>query len=138
MVVGRELTLKFLLDTHVLFWSLVDHEEMPPHFRRLLFTGDDRFFVSAVTGWEIATKVRIGKWPEAAVLLPGLTGQIHQAGFRIAPLSLAQAERGGSLVAEHKDPFDRLLAAQALELDLTVMTTDPVFARLGCAVAQQA
>jgi hypothetical protein len=66
---------KLLIDTHVLFWSLVDDEKMPAHIRRLLSEGDHSWRVSVVTGWEIATKVRVGKWPEAAVLLPGAYGQ---------------------------------------------------------------
>jgi len=136
VAVGGDLAMRFLLDTHVLFWALVDDERMPGPFREFMVAGKHSHLVSTVTGWEIATKVRIGKWPEAAVLLTGLTERIRHAGFGIEPLTLAQAELGGSLAAEHKDPFDRLLAAQALSLDLTVMTVDPVFARLGCMVAR--
>ena len=123
-----------LLDTHILFWSLVDDTKMPAHVRRVLGEGGHQFFVSAVTGWEIATKVRIGKWPEAAALLPDLNGKVRLAGFGHAHLTLAQAERAGSFKADHKDPFDRLLAAQALDLRMTMLTVDAAFARLGCTV----
>jgi len=123
--------MKLLLDTHVLFWSLVDHEKMPAHFRRLLAEGDHSYRVSVVTGWEIATKVRIGKWPEASVLLPGLTEKVQEARFDIEPLTLAQAERAGSLTGDHKDPFDRLLAAQAANEGLTLVTADAKLKALG-------
>ena len=87
-----------------------------------------------MTGWEIATKVRLGKWPEAAVLLPDMSGKVRMAGFGHVHLTLAQAERAGSFEADHKDPFDRLLTSQALDLNMTTLTVDVAFARLGCAV----
>ena len=91
-------------------------------------------FVSAVTGWEIAIKVKIGKWPEAASLLPDLSAKIVAAGFELLPLTLTQAERGGSLELIHPDPFDRMLAAQALDLDIGLATNDSQIAGLGCRV----
>jgi PIN domain nuclease of toxin-antitoxin system len=87
-----------------------------------------------ITGWEIAIKVRIGKWPEAAVLLPGLATHITAARFELLPLTLAQAEMVGSFDLIHRDPFDRLLAAQALDQDMTVATVDRAFQVLGCKV----
>ena len=126
--------MRLLLDTHVLFWSLVDHERMPERFRRLLVEGDHSYHVSAVTGWEIATKVRIGKWPEAAPLLPDLTELVRRSCCQLLDITMAQAELAGSLPLIHRDPFNRLLAAQALDLDIAILTVDPALARLGCKV----
>ena len=126
--------MKLLLDTHVVFWSLADDPRLPENFRRLMEDAANTSCVSVVTGWEISTKVRIGKWPEASVLLPGLTATIRHAGFLIEPLTLDQAERAGSIEAGHKDPFDRLLAAQALDQGLVLLTVDRVFINLGCQV----
>jgi PIN domain nuclease of toxin-antitoxin system len=92
-------------------------------------------FVSAVTGWEVAIKVKLGKWPEAAPLLPNLAGLVLRSGLQVLDLSLAQAERAGSLPLIHRDPFDRLLAAQAIDQGLTLLTLDPAFKLLGCRVA---
>ena len=126
--------MRLLLDTHVLFWCLVNDPKLPERHRKCILDEAETSFVSAVTGWEIAIKVKLGKRPEAAVLLPGLTEKIRAAGFDIQPLTLAQAERAGSFALDHRDPFDRLLAAQALDLDMTVATIDPVIAGFGCKV----
>ena len=113
---------------------LVDHRRSetvePPQ-------GTDRgpqlaYFRVAVSGWEIGIKVKLGKWPEAAVLLPGLTRKVQDEGFTVLDLSLAQAERAGALDLVHRDPFDRMIAAQAIELDYAVATVDPVFEPFGC------
>ena len=127
--------MNYLLDTHVVFWVLVDDVRLPVPYRDVLTAGNHQFWVSAVTGWEIATKVRIGKWPEAQVLLPDLFTKVRLAGFKIAELTLEQAERAGSFPGGHKDPFDRLLAAQAIDREFTVLTVDPALASLGCKVA---
>jgi PIN domain nuclease of toxin-antitoxin system len=118
----------------VLFWCLADDGQLSAHHRDLILNKAEASYVSAVSGWEIAVKVKLNKWPEASVLLPGLADKIRAAGFELLPLTLSQAERGGLLELVHRDPFDRLLAAQALELDLTVATVDPALARLGCKV----
>jgi PIN domain nuclease of toxin-antitoxin system len=79
-------------------------------------------------------KVRLGKWPEAAVLLPGLDAKVRDEGFETLDLTLAQAEYAGGLELVHKDPFDRLIAAQSLLLDIPIATVDPAMTRLGCRV----
>lgn len=127
--------MKYLLHTHVLFWVLVDDVSLPVPFRDILASRDHQFWVSAVTGWEIVTKVRIGKWPEARVLLPNLFAKVRLAGFHIAELTLEQAERAGSFAGGHKYPFNRLLAAQAIDQEFVVLTVDPALASLGCKVA---
>ena len=123
-----------ILDTHVFFWWITDHSRLEPQHRQLIEARSEVIYVSAVTGWEIGIKVKIGKWPEAAVLLPGLSEKVMDEGFEVLDLTLAQAERAGQLDLIHKDPFDRLLAAQSLLLDVPIATVDPALAVLGCKV----
>ena len=83
--------------------------------------------VSVVCIWEIATKVRIGKLQEPGNLLRDPSSTLAALGFRDLPLTLSHARLGGSLPSPHKDPFDRMLAAQALLEGLTLVSADPVF-----------
>lgn len=124
-----------ILDTHVFFWVWNDSPQLLPSHHRILENSEGPFYLSAVSGMEIATKVRSGKWPEAAALLPNLIETAARIGLQPLPLSLRQAELAGSLPSDHKDPFDRLIAAQSIDLDLTILTVDPAFQQFGCKVA---
>lgn len=126
--------MSLLLDTHVLFWWITDDPRLHVRHREAIERGGETVYVSAISGWEIGIKVKLGKWPEAAVLLPGLSAKVQSEGFELLDLTIAQAERAGLLDLIHKDPFDRLLAAQSLILDLPIATVDPVMALLGCRV----
>ncbi len=119
--------MRLLLDTHVLAWWLKDAPQLPERHRNLIKSLDNDVFVSAASCWEIAIKVRAGKWPEAAGLVPGLALALRATSMTLLPITLAHAERAGLLEHTHKDPFDRLLAAQALEESLVIATIDPVF-----------
>jgi PIN domain nuclease of toxin-antitoxin system len=123
-----------ILDTHVFFWWITDDPRLEARHRRAIEERTEAVYVSAVSGWEIGIKVRLGKWPEAAVLVPGLTEKVLDEGFEILDLTLAEAERAGLMELVHKDPFDRLIAAQSLALDFPVATNDPALALLGCRV----
>ena len=124
--------MSFILDTHVFFWWITDHSRLESQHRQLIEARGETIYVSAVTGWEIGIKVKLGKC--AAVLLPGLSEKVLDEGFEVLDLTLAQAERAGQLDLIHKDPFDRLLAAQSLLLDVPIATVDPALAMLGCNV----
>ena len=124
--------MSLLLDTHVFFWWITDDARLPEVHRARIAAGAQPIFVSAVTGWEIATKVKTGKWPEAAVLLPDLAAKILGEGFQCLDVTVAQAEYAGSMPLLHRDPFDRFLAAQALGLDISIATVDPAFKLFGC------
>ena len=123
-----------LLDTHILFWWLTDDDRLTPRHKTSILDDATNRYVSAVTGWEISIKVKLGKWPEASVLLPDLSTKIKAAGFALLPLTLAQAERAGSLDLVHRDPFDRMLVAQAIDLDLHLVTVDLALEKLGCRI----
>lgn len=126
--------MSFILDTHVFFWWITDDPRLETRHRRAIERREENIYVSAVTGWEIGIKVKLGKWPEAAVLLPGLSEKVLGEGFETLDLTMAQAERAGLLELVHKDPFDRLIAAQSLELGLPLATVDPAMALFGCGV----
>lgn len=127
--------MKLLLDTHIVFWALMQPVRLPQRARSLLESHGSEAFVSLASAWEIALKVGIGKWPEAEELLRQFEGIIDDAGFDILSCTVGQVRAAGLMRVPHRDPFDRLLAAQALDLDLALVTVDPVFAAFGCRLA---
>ena len=87
--------------------------------------------VSAASAWEIATKFRIGKLPGTETVALDIAAQISGQGFEELAIGITEAERAGRLPGPHRDPFDRMLAAQALLHELPVVSVDPVFDRYG-------
>ena len=120
-----------LLDTHILYWWITQERPLSETHRTPI-KSSETVFVSAVTGWEIAIKVKLGKWPDAAAILPDLEAEIVNEGFSVLNLTLTQAKSAGLLNLAHRDPFDRILAAQALDLDIPILTVDKAFNALGC------
>ena len=123
--------MELLLDTHALLWWFADDPQLGLSARAALHDRRNRVLVSTVTAWEIAIKFRLGKLPTAHRLLQDFGGYVSREGFEVLPLGLADALRGGSLPGPHKDPFDRMLIAQALELDLGMLTNEVEFERYG-------
>ena len=122
--------MRLLLDTHVVIWWLTDASQLPPAYNDLLRDTTHVVHVSAASCWEIGIKVRAGKWPEAAAFVPGLPAKLAIAKLLVLSVTGVHAERAALLDIAHKDPFDRLLAAQALEEGLTLVSVDPVFKRV--------
>ena len=122
--------MRLLLDTHVLVWWLTDAADLSTDMRALIKARENTVFVSAASCWEIAIKVRSGKWTEAAGLVPGIADVLSKAKLMPLAVTVQHAERAGLLDFAHKDPFDRLLAAQALEENLTLVSVDPVFRQI--------
>jgi PIN domain nuclease of toxin-antitoxin system len=118
---------RLLLDTHALIWALLGSGELTDRVRRMLGDPSNEIYVSAASAWEIAVKHRIGKLPEARDVALHLAAHIRKARFASLPISLDHALAAGALAGPHKDPFDRMLIAQARLEDLAVVTTDPVF-----------
>jgi PIN domain nuclease of toxin-antitoxin system len=120
-----------LLDTHVLLWWFTDDPRLSASARAAIADSDNRVHVSAASAWEIATKQRIGKLvgvPDAAQRYSEL---IEADDFRHLPISHLHALRAGAWRVAHRDPFDRILAAQS-ELDrIPLVTRDPVFDLFG-------
>jgi len=126
--------MRFLLDTHALLWWWLGDDALASDARDAIIDAQNDVFVSAATGWEIATKVRKGQLPEMLSRMPNFLDNLVSDRFRHLDVRVDHGLLGGALSGEHKDPFDRLLAAQALIENLTVVTRDPAFAAFGCKV----
>jgi PIN domain nuclease of toxin-antitoxin system len=127
---GGQVSLKLLLDTHALLsWSTGDRK-LSGRVKRAIARKDNDVFVSAASAWEIATKVRIGKleWPADAGTV---NAYVLEQGFRALPISLEHAEHAGRLRITHRDPFDRMLIAQALTEDLWLASKEKFFDEAG-------
>jgi len=119
--------MRLLLDTHAFLWWMFADPRLPEIARRAIAVESDATFVSAATVWEIATKHRIGKLDVAAELVSDMEGAIAGQNFLGLPVSLAHAQRAGALPGPHADPFDRMLIAQAMTEDLTLVSNERPF-----------
>jgi PIN domain nuclease of toxin-antitoxin system len=123
--------LRYLLDTHALVWWLYDVPRLPPAVARLIQDPENQLFVSAVSAFEVANKFRIGKWAEMAALAISFDEITGAAGFVTIPLASSDASQAGLLKSDHRDPFDRLIAAQAIAGKMPVLSIDTAFDDLG-------
>lgn len=116
-----------LLDTHAYVWALSDPDRLGPAAHQRLLDRRTTLLVSAATVWEMAITHRAGRWPEAEPLLADHARLVDLLGASHLDISWADARRAGSLRWVHPDPFDRMLAAQALARDATLVTRDSAF-----------
>jgi len=116
-----------LIDTHVLLWYDAAPEQLSPAVRALLQQRSTTVLVSAVSALEIAVKFRLGKLPQAERLISRYGIALERYGFQELPLDSETALAVAAVVSDHADPFDRVLAAQALRLDVPLVTKDAVF-----------
>ncbi len=123
--------MRLLLDTHAFVWWTVESGRLSASAYGLIADETNTVIVSAASAWEIATKHRIGKLSEADALALDVAGVIASQGFEELAISVEDAERAGRLPGPHRDPFDRLLAAQALARNLVLVSVDRVFGRYG-------
>lgn len=128
--------MKLLLDTHVVLWSATAPDLLTPEARSMVEDGSNDALVSVVTAWEIAIKQSLGKLELASTAEHWLPAVLKRSGFEVAELGLAAALRVRALPWHHRDPFDRLLIAQALEGGYTIVTHDDAFAAYGVAVVR--
>jgi PIN domain nuclease of toxin-antitoxin system len=119
--------MRLLLDTHTLIWVMNDHRRIGQAARRAIGSSANQVFVSVATIWEASIKYRLGKFPLAAALLDNPRKVLVSMSMDHLPISLDHARLAGSLAHPHKDPFDRMLAAQALLEKLTLVSVDSVF-----------
>ena len=119
--------MRLLLDTHALLWWLAGDTRLSEAAHGAIADEANAILVSAASAWEIATKHRIGKLVRAAAVALDVTGAIAGQGFEELAITVDDAERAGRFPGPHRDPFDRVLAAQALARDLTVVSVDRVF-----------
>jgi len=122
---------KLLLDTHALLWWWTNDKRLPRTARTAIAAPANTVLVSAASAWEIAIKHRLGKLDLAAHALPRFDELIEADGFEHLPIRHHHAIRAGSYPAKHRDPFDRMLAAQSAIDDATLITLDPAFTLFG-------
>jgi len=122
---------RLLLDTHALLWWFAGDSRLSPRSRDAIGNSDNEVLVSAASAWEIATKHRLGKLPEAGALVVDLQGAITSQAFGELPVCAAEAIRAGALSGPLRDPFDRMLIAQALTRDLVLVSNEAVFDHYG-------
>jgi PIN domain nuclease of toxin-antitoxin system len=120
-----------LLDTCTLVWALFSPDDLSQPSRALIAENSHSIYVSAASAWEIATKVRRGKFPQAEPLERRFLEVMDEAGYTLLSIDAAVALRAGRLSAEHRDPFDRIIAAQALSLDISVLSPDTKIDQFG-------
>ncbi|WP_398329647.1 type II toxin-antitoxin system VapC family toxin [Vulcanococcus sp.] len=126
--------MRLLLDTHALLWWLAEPERLSPVAHAAIADGNNQVLASAASGWEIAAKARLGKLPAANELVDDLPHLLAAQGFELLPITLRHGLHAGGYAMPHRDPFDRLLAAQA-ELDrLTLVSLDPALQAFPCRV----
>ncbi len=122
--------MNFLLDTHTFIWFLERPERLPPRVHEIIVDSDQPLALSMATPWEMAIKAGTGKLGNPGIL-ENFELFARRCGCTVLPLTVRQAIASGGLPLRHKDPFDRLLAAQALELALTVISCDTIFDEYG-------
>lgn len=124
----------YLLDTHALLWWLFDDPKLSAPARRTIANPDYRLWVSAASAWEIATKARLGKLPEAGDVPVRLAYYLRKARFAELAVTISHGLQAGALPGPHRDPFDRMLMAQSLATGYPIITVDPVFSDYGVPV----
>jgi len=122
-----------LLDTHALIWWVGGNAALSATAREAIGDPDNEILVSAASAWEIATKHRIGKLTAAGPLATDFLGAIADEGFVGLPISVRDGEAAGRLSGPDRDPFDRMLIAQALAGSLTLVSSERLFDRYGVA-----
>ena len=113
-----------LLDTHIFLWWLFDDHHLPEGIRTIIEDPDNPILVSSASVWEITTKFRLGKLPQASLVAKNVPSFIDKAGFQALPIHPAHAQLAGKWDLPHRDPFDRMLAAQAKLERILLATVD--------------
>jgi PIN domain nuclease of toxin-antitoxin system len=117
----------YLIDTHILLWWLFNDPKLNAECQNIIRNPAHRIFVSSVSAWEIATKYRIGKLPEAKQVVEEYSQILHQAKFIELAITSDRALRAGSLPIAHRDPFDRMIMAQSELENMPIITYDEAF-----------
>ena len=116
--------MRLLLDTHVFLWWIGDDPRVSLRAHKAIAMAENEVFLSVASAWEIAVKTRLGKLALPADVESFLPDQIQRNGISILPIGLAHALRLSLLPLHHRDPFDRMLVAQAQVDNLTLVTAD--------------
>ena len=123
--------MQVVLDTHALLWWFLDSQRLTRLAYQEITKGTNGVHVSAASIWEISTKYYVGQLPEAKELLHDIQGYMASQNFVELPVTISDAIRAGSLPGPHRDPFDRMLIAQAISNDLVLISNETLFDRYG-------
>ena len=118
---------RYLLDTHIFLWWLSGNSSLGPRAREVISNGMNDVYVSAATTWEISIKKALGKLKSP----DDMDAIVEEERFLKLPISLYHGQIAGSLPPHHRDPFDRMLIAQAQAEGLILVTSDKMFAKYG-------
>jgi len=121
--------MRVLLDTHALIWFAFDDPKLSEASKRVILSFDNDVAVSAASAWELTTKVRLGKLSIAAKFAYDFRTKVKGLSFEELPITVEHGQRAGLLPGEHKDPFDRMLIAQALTENIPIVSNEKVFDR---------
>lgn len=119
--------MRVLLDTHAFLWWLDGDERLSPAARKLIGDIANDVHVSAASAWEIATKARLGKLPGAKDVAADVAQAMLSQGFTGLSITVADGQRAGALPGPHRDPFDRMLIAQAQANDMGLISNETLF-----------
>lgn len=117
----------YLIDTHVLLWWFFNDPKLSEPAFEIIKNPENIIFVSSASGWEIATKYRLGKLPHAHEAVERLPELIQRSRMKVLPILLEHALLAAKLPGPHKDPFDRMLIAQGQIEKMPIITSDIVF-----------
>ena len=118
--------MRVLIDTHYVLWAAINSKRMEAWARRVIADLENEILVSAASVYEISLKVRLGKLPEAVAFESDLIANIEsRLGYTLLPLEPESMMRAARFEQAHADPFDRMIAAQAIQNNLPVLSTDP-------------
>jgi len=117
--------MKIILDTHTFLWWITDDQRLSPHAHEIMEDGKNELLFSAVSAWEMAIKIQLGR-----LSLPGepevyIPDQLRQNAMHVLPIQVAHALQVANLPRHHRDPFDRLLVAQAQVEAVPILSADP-------------
>ena len=127
--------MKLLLDTHALLWWFADDVRLSAVARSMIASADIEIWVSAASAWEISTKARIGKLSGVDRLLAEFDSLLMLAGFKHLTITHRHAILAGGFKAQHRDPFDRMLAAQAMTEQAILLSNDSELTAFGVVLA---
>lgn len=119
-----------LLDTHAFVWAVAAPNRLGVEAVELIETATNELMVSAATAWELSTKVRLGKFSEAEPIVANYEAIVKRLGAIDMPVTGAHALAAGALSWDHRDPFDRMLAAQAIRENAVLVSKDHAFRQL--------
>jgi PIN domain nuclease of toxin-antitoxin system len=119
--------MKVLLDTHVFLWAITDESRLSARARAVMTSADSWFSVASI--WEVIVKVQAGRMSLPRPAGPFLTSELASSRVQVLPITLDHVLRVETLDPHHRDPFDRILAAQSIEENLPVVTADPLLER---------